>query len=149
MIVNCTQGVACNHLSREQIPSGIQPCRLLDNSLKSFSLFNVFIFRIVLYKSCFGDGGLKFCAPIISRFEPGANGAPPVVFFPLSDPGERLTQCSTSLQALLAIPRNSLTPLAKLLSNFEAGEAIIQLVSVLGCVWLQVAVFSSYVTVFL
>lgn len=35
------------------------------------------------------------------RFEPAANGIPSSVFFPQSDPGERLTQCSASLQALL------------------------------------------------
>lgn len=35
------------------------------------------------------------------RFEPAANGIPASVFFPQSDPGERLTQCSASLQALL------------------------------------------------
>ena len=35
------------------------------------------------------------------RFEPAANGIPASVFFPQCDPGERLTQCSASLQALL------------------------------------------------
>ena len=35
------------------------------------------------------------------RFEPGANNLPPAVFFPVSDPGDRLAQCSASLQALL------------------------------------------------
>lgn len=35
------------------------------------------------------------------RFEPAANGLPASVFFPQADPGERLVQCSTSLQALL------------------------------------------------
>ena len=35
------------------------------------------------------------------RFEPEANKIPAAVFFPQSDPGERLTQCSASLQALL------------------------------------------------
>lgn len=37
------------------------------------------------------------------RFEPASNGLPASVFFPQSDPGERLTQCSASLQALLGI----------------------------------------------
>lgn len=37
------------------------------------------------------------------RFEPAANGIPSSVFFPQSDPEERLTQCSASLQALLGI----------------------------------------------
>lgn len=35
------------------------------------------------------------------RFEPASNGIPSSVFFPQSDPDERLTQCSASLQALL------------------------------------------------
>lgn len=35
------------------------------------------------------------------RFEPAANGIPSSVFFPQSDPEDRLTQCSASLQALL------------------------------------------------
>lgn len=35
------------------------------------------------------------------RFEAPSNGLPASVFFPTSDPGDRLTQCSASLQALL------------------------------------------------
>ena len=35
------------------------------------------------------------------RFEAATNGLPSSVFFPTSDPGDRLTQCSASLQALL------------------------------------------------
>lgn len=35
------------------------------------------------------------------RFEPASNGLPAAVFFPQSDPGERLVKCSSSLQALL------------------------------------------------
>lgn len=41
------------------------------------------------------------------RFEPAANGIPSSVFFPQSDPEERLTQCSASLQALLG---NNMNP---------------------------------------
>lgn len=37
------------------------------------------------------------------RFEPSLNGLPPAVFFPQSDPGDRLTQASASLQALLGM----------------------------------------------
>jgi len=37
------------------------------------------------------------------RFEPAANGIPSSVFFPQSDPEDRLTQCSASLQALLGM----------------------------------------------
>ncbi|XP_064620053.1 tetratricopeptide repeat protein 28-like isoform X2 [Lineus longissimus] len=62
------------------------------------------------------------------RFEPAANSLPPAVFFPTSDPGERLTQCSASLQAMLGLPANSLTALTKMLPHYEAGEAIINLV---------------------
>lgn len=35
------------------------------------------------------------------RFEPAANGIPSSVFFPQSDPEDRLSYCSSSLQALL------------------------------------------------
>ena len=35
------------------------------------------------------------------RFEPATAGLPPAVFFPQSDPSDRLTQASSSLQALL------------------------------------------------
>lgn len=35
------------------------------------------------------------------RLDPPASGLPAAVFFPTSDPGERLQQCSTTLQALL------------------------------------------------
>lgn len=35
------------------------------------------------------------------RFEAGQNDLPPAVFFPQSDPGDRLTQASSNLQALL------------------------------------------------
>lgn len=35
------------------------------------------------------------------KFEGANNGLPPSVFFPMCDPGERLVQCSASLQAFL------------------------------------------------
>ncbi len=35
------------------------------------------------------------------RFEPAGNGLPAAVFFPQSDSGDRLSQASTNLQALL------------------------------------------------
>ncbi|XP_013408018.1 tetratricopeptide repeat protein 28 isoform X1 [Lingula anatina] len=78
-------------------------------------------------KVCNIHGWKDLLISIGFRFEPAANGLPPAVFFPTSDPGERLTQCSASLQALLGLPVNSLIPLSKLLSQYEAGEAIIQL----------------------
>ena len=56
------------------------------------------------------------------RFEPATNGIPPSVFFPQNDPGERLTQCSASLQALLGLTQTSWTALSKLLSS-PAGRS--------------------------
>ena len=35
------------------------------------------------------------------RFESGNNSLPAAVFFPTTDPGDRLTQCSATMQALL------------------------------------------------
>ncbi|OWF55333.1 Tetratricopeptide repeat protein 28 [Mizuhopecten yessoensis] len=60
------------------------------------------------------------------RFESASNGLPPAVFFPQTDPGDRLTQASASLQALLGLPPSSLAALSKFLSNYEAGEANIR-----------------------
>ena len=51
------------------------------------------------------------------RFEPATNGIPPSVFFPQSDPGERLTQCSASLQAILGLNQSSWSALSKLLQS--------------------------------
>ncbi|XP_071443187.1 tetratricopeptide repeat protein 28, partial [Hetaerina americana] len=59
------------------------------------------------------------------RFEPAANGIPSSVFFPQSDPDERLTQCSASLQALLGLSTTTLCALSKLTSNAEAADDII------------------------
>ena len=63
------------------------------------------------------------------RFEPSTNGLPPAVFFPQSDPAERLTQASASLQAILGLPHGSFVALAKFLASYEAGEAMIRVVS--------------------
>lgn len=69
------------------------------------------------------------------RFEPAANGMPVAVFFPQTDPGDRLTRASASLQALLGLPSNSITALSKFLNNYEAGEAIITTMhDILSCV---------------
>lgn len=62
------------------------------------------------------------------RFEPAANGIPSSVFFPQSDPEERLTQCSASLQALLGLTGTSLSALSKLMSNVEVADDIIGVV---------------------
>ncbi|XP_013144707.1 PREDICTED: tetratricopeptide repeat protein 28 [Papilio polytes] len=59
------------------------------------------------------------------RFEPAANGIPSSVFFPQSDPEERLTQCSASLQALLGLTPTTLQALSKLISNGDVADEII------------------------
>ncbi|CAH4027695.1 tetratricopeptide repeat protein 28 isoform X1 [Pieris brassicae] len=59
------------------------------------------------------------------RFEPAANGIPSSVFFPQSDPEERLTQCSASLQALLGLSSTTLQALSKLISNGDVADDII------------------------
>ena len=56
------------------------------------------------------------------RFEPAANNIAASVFFPQSDPGERLTQCSASLQALLGLTTPSLLAISKLLGSSEASN---------------------------
>ncbi|XP_032527413.2 tetratricopeptide repeat protein 28 isoform X2 [Danaus plexippus] len=63
------------------------------------------------------------------RFEPAANGIPSSVFFPQSDPEERLAQCSASLQALLGLTPTTLQALSKLISNgSEVSDDIIGVV---------------------
>ena len=64
------------------------------------------------------------------RFEPASNGIPPSVFFPQSDPGERLTQCSASLQAILGLNPSSWKAMSKLCEScpsMEASDEIIAL----------------------
>lgn len=62
------------------------------------------------------------------RFEPASNGIPSSVFFPQSDPDERLTQCSASLQALLGLTSTSIHALAKLTTNPEVADDIITVI---------------------
>ncbi|XP_017771983.1 PREDICTED: tetratricopeptide repeat protein 28 isoform X2 [Nicrophorus vespilloides] len=62
------------------------------------------------------------------RFEPASNGIPSSVFFPQSDPDERLTQCSASLQALLGLTSTSIHALSKLTSNFDVADDIIAVI---------------------
>lgn len=62
------------------------------------------------------------------RFEPAANGIPSSVFFPQTDPEERLSQCSASLQALLALTPATLQALAKLVNSAEHADDIISVV---------------------
>lgn len=60
-----------------------------------------------------------------NRFEPAANGIPSSVFFPQTDPEERLSQCSASLQALLALSPTTLHALSKLVNNVDISDDII------------------------
>ncbi|KAK9876278.1 hypothetical protein WA026_012576 [Henosepilachna vigintioctopunctata] len=62
------------------------------------------------------------------RFEPASNGIPSSVFFPQSDPDERLTQCSASLQALLALTGTSIQALSKLTATSEVADDIISVI---------------------
>ncbi|XP_050299963.1 tetratricopeptide repeat protein 28 isoform X2 [Anthonomus grandis grandis] len=62
------------------------------------------------------------------RFEPASNGIPSSVFFPQSDPEERLTQCSASLQALLGLSSTSLQALSKLTTNPDVADDIIAVI---------------------
>ncbi|PWA26519.1 hypothetical protein CCH79_00001228 [Gambusia affinis] len=52
-------------------------------------------------------------------------GLPAAVFFPTSDPGDRLQQCSTTLQSLLGLTPPALQALCKLVTTSEAGEQLI------------------------
>ena len=58
------------------------------------------------------------------RFEPAANGIPSAVFFPQTDPGERLTQCSASLQAILGLSPVSWSALSSLLASPDSADEI-------------------------
>jgi len=58
------------------------------------------------------------------RFEPAANGIPSAVFFPQTDPGERLAQCSASLQAILGLSPTSWGALANLLASPDSADEI-------------------------
>ena len=67
------------------------------------------------------------------RFEPAANGIPSAVFFPQTDPGERLTQCSASLQAILGLSPSSWSALSSLLSSPDSADEIMAMFrSVIG-----------------
>ncbi|KAK2818581.1 hypothetical protein Q5P01_024142 [Channa striata] len=58
-------------------------------------------------------------------FSGSGAGLPAAVFFPTSDPGDRLQQCSTTLQSLLGLTPPALQALCKLVSASEAGEQLI------------------------
>ncbi|XP_059214709.1 tetratricopeptide repeat protein 28 [Centropristis striata] len=58
-------------------------------------------------------------------FSGSGAGLPAAVFFPTSDPGDRLQQCSTTLQSLLGLTPPALQALCKLVTVSEAGEQLI------------------------
>lgn len=60
----------------------------------------------------------------VHSFEPAANAIPASVFFPQTDPEDRLSQCSASLQALLGLSATSLHALSKLVNNSETSDDI-------------------------
>ncbi|XP_050523379.1 tetratricopeptide repeat protein 28-like isoform X2 [Daktulosphaira vitifoliae] len=62
------------------------------------------------------------------RFEPAANGIPSSVFFPQSDPENRLTQCSSSLQALLGLNTVTFNAMSKLISTPELIDDLITII---------------------
>ncbi|XP_033845014.1 tetratricopeptide repeat protein 28 [Periophthalmus magnuspinnatus] len=55
----------------------------------------------------------------------GGAGLPAAVFFPTSDPGDRLQQCSNTLQSLLGLTPTALQALCKLVTVREAGEQLV------------------------
>ncbi|KAM6902956.1 tetratricopeptide repeat protein 28 [Xenentodon cancila] len=59
-------------------------------------------------------------------FSGSGAGLPAAVFFPTSDPGDRLQQCSTTLQSLLGLTPPALQALCKLVTASEAGDQLIQ-----------------------
>ncbi|XP_044031233.1 tetratricopeptide repeat protein 28 isoform X1 [Siniperca chuatsi] len=58
-------------------------------------------------------------------FSGSGAGLPAAVFFPTSDPGDRLQQCSITLQSLLGLTPPALQALCKLVTVSEAGEQLI------------------------
>ncbi|XP_051973270.1 tetratricopeptide repeat protein 28 isoform X3 [Xyrauchen texanus] len=59
------------------------------------------------------------------RLDSAGTGLPAAVFFPTTDPGDRLQQCSTTLQSLLGLPPPALQALCKLITASETGEQLI------------------------
>ncbi|XP_072290130.1 tetratricopeptide repeat protein 28-like isoform X3 [Eucyclogobius newberryi] len=59
------------------------------------------------------------------RLDSVGTGFPAAVFFPTADPGDRLQQCSNTLQSLLGLPPQALQALCKLITASEAGEQLI------------------------
>ncbi|RVE66183.1 hypothetical protein OJAV_G00124190 [Oryzias javanicus] len=71
-------------------------------------------------------GWQALLAAVGFRLDVSCAGLPAAVFFPTSDPGERLQQCSSTLQSLLGLSPAALQALCKLVSAAEAGEQLVQ-----------------------
>ncbi|XP_023816436.1 tetratricopeptide repeat protein 28 isoform X2 [Oryzias latipes] len=71
-------------------------------------------------------GWQALLAAVGFRLDVSCVGLPAAVFFPTSDPGDRLQQCSSTLQSLLGLSPAALQALCKLVSASEAGEQLVQ-----------------------
>ncbi|KAM9793920.1 tetratricopeptide repeat protein 28 isoform X2 [Syngnathus typhle] len=75
-------------------------------------------------------GGVPGWRPLLTavgfRLDAGGSGRPAAVFFPTSDPGERLQRCSLTMQALLGLSAAAFEALCKLVSAPQAGEPLVR-----------------------
>ncbi|XP_049593440.1 tetratricopeptide repeat protein 28 isoform X2 [Syngnathus scovelli] len=75
-------------------------------------------------------GGVPGWRPLLAavgfRLDAGGSGRPAAVFFPTSDPGERLQRCSLTMQALLGLSAAAFEALCKLVSAPQAGEPLVR-----------------------
>ncbi|XP_024154731.1 tetratricopeptide repeat protein 28 isoform X1 [Oryzias melastigma] len=71
-------------------------------------------------------GWQALLAAVGFRLDVSCAGLPAAVFFPTSDPGDRLQQCSSTLQSLLGLRPAALQALCKLVSAAEAGGQLVQ-----------------------
>uniref|UniRef100_A0A8C5P7H0 Tetratricopeptide repeat protein 28 n=1 Tax=Leptobrachium leishanense TaxID=445787 RepID=A0A8C5P7H0_9ANUR len=76
-------------------------------------------------KVCGIHGWQSLLTAVGFRLDPPSSGLPAAVFFPTSDPGDRLQQCSTTIQSLLGLPHAALQALCKLITASETGEQLI------------------------
>ncbi|CAL8249906.1 unnamed protein product [Boreogadus saida] len=76
-------------------------------------------------KVCGVPGWQALLTAVGFRLDSAGPGIPAAVFFPTADPGDRLQQCSTTLQSLLGLPPPALQALCKLITASEAGEQLI------------------------
>ncbi|XDV54841.1 hypothetical protein PO909_023044 [Leuciscus waleckii] len=76
-------------------------------------------------KVCGVPGWQALLTAVGFRLDSAGTGLPAAVFFPTADPGDRLQQCSTTLQSLLGLPPPALQALCKLITASETGEQLI------------------------